>query len=175
MGAARKLNVVSIHEKPAKVRVKLREKPHKKLDAHRLPFVGRDHVQEKSGGICFWDVPFAGGFDGGRETGEAIACMYLAHLRRARHEKYYKINIGAMLIDMMGRSPQNEEELASRKGQLMGFASVLDNWLRAAVDEFGEKLETIDHKKLLDQANGGFDAKAAEERFSQLLTNAGFK
>ncbi|QXI40417.1 hypothetical protein [Pseudomonas xantholysinigenes] len=174
MGAARKLNVVSIQDKPAKVRVNLRAKPHRKIDMHQLPFVGRDHAQEESGGYCFWDVPFAGGFRGGLETGQAIAGMYLAHLRRVRHEKSYKLELGALIMGMMNRSPRNEEEHNSRKGQLMGFAGALDSWLRAAVDEFGEKLDTIDHEDLLAQANGGLDTKAADERFSRLLAKAGF-
>lgn len=175
MGAAHKLNLVSNTATPAKVRVKLRVKPRQKLDMHRLPFVGKDHVQEEGGGYCFWDVPFAGGHWGGIETGQAIACMYLAHLRRVRHDKHYKLDLGAVIMGMMNQSPRNEEERESRKGQLVGFASALDEWLRAAVGAFGDNLDAIDHESLLARANAGFDAKGAEERFNQALDLAGFK
>lgn len=174
MSAVRKLSVVSTSAKQLKVRVKLRAKPRVKMDMHRLPFVGRDHVQEESGGVCFWDVPFEGGYFGGNETGAAIAHMYLAHLRRANRNQCQKLDLGPILSGMMRRTPRTKEENDSRSGQLMGFASVIGAWLGAAVDQLGERLETADQAALLKAANAGLDLAGAQARFNKVLDDAGF-
>lgn len=174
MSAVRKLSVVSTTAKPTKVRMKLRAKHRAKLDMHRLPFVGRDHVQEENGGVCFWDVPFTGGYFGGNETGEAIAYIYLAHLRHMSGNKSHKLGLGPILSEMMRRIPRTKEEHDSRCGQLIGFASVIGTWLGAAVDQLGERLETADQVGLLKAANAGLDFAGAQARFNKVLDDAGF-
>ncbi|MBH3308338.1 hypothetical protein I5P84_02570 [Pseudomonas mosselii] len=175
MSAARKLRVVSINEHPVKIRVKLREKPRAKLDMHRLPFVGRDHVTNEDGSYCFWDVPLTGGYFGGNETGQALAFTYLAHLRRMNGSKahpLHTLSLRSIFGAMMKRTPGSKAEKDSRSGQLVGFASVIDDWLRAAVDQFGRELDDIDHKKLLALANAGLVEAEAQARLSKKTDDA---
>lgn len=176
MGAARKLNVVSITDKPTKVRVKLRAKNRAKLHMHQLPFVGRDHVAHEDGSFCFWDTPLTGGHFGGCETGRNLAYFYLSHLRHQQSDDAtdnQMLNLSRIIIEMIKRVPGNEEELKSLTGQAVGFFSALDEWLVAAVRHFGGKIDEFDHAALLRDANAGLDTSSATARMNAALTKAG--
>lgn len=174
MSAVRKLNVVSTIKKQIKVKVRLRAKPRAKLDMHQLPFVGRDHVVHDDGCVCFWDVPLTGGYFGGTETGSAIACMYLAHIRRQMNgDKTYTLSLASILCALTQRVTKNPDEADSLRGQVVGFGSVIGRWLTAAVEQLGGNLEAAELKKLLGNANDGLDRDRATKRFDQLCESAG--
>lgn len=173
MNTARKLSLISSIQKPGK----LRAKPRAKLEMHKLPFVGNDHVVPKQGGVSFWDVPLTGGYLGGVETGSALANIYLIHLRRqGGGEDRNALSLSAIYCAMMARAPRTKEEVETLNGQVVGFSNVMHGWLDASVQQLGRNLDASDGKldPLLNLANSGLDSGDANTRFEKLCDKIGF-
>jgi hypothetical protein len=139
-------------------------RPRQKSPMRRLPFVGREHTADQS--FSMWNVPASGGYFGGNTTGEAIATMYLRHIRETDAEICSPM-LGGMVISWAWRlasgdiTPGSVEE-NSLRGQMVGFAHVLSKWLIAAARHMGDSLETLGNDALLAKANRGvaFDTAA---------------
>lgn len=151
-------------------------RPKKKTPIHRLPFVGSEHTE--NGCFSFWNLPAAGGYQGGFSTGKAVALMYLKHLRGTRQpdadmESAYliwmvdawtermfsclkqadsadKIPLRGLLI-----GKQDTTERAALRGQMAGFLSVLSECLSGAVRTRDSSLNQYSNESLLDHANAG--------------------
>lgn len=127
----------------------------KKLPVHKLPFVGNQNGPGRYP-ISFWDVPKAGGYIGGCNTGSALALIYLQHL------KENKSDTGGMLqkitFDMLADCGND----SARRGQAVGFFSELESWLSGAAKHLEGGLNGVSPKQLLKAANDGlaFDEAA---------------
>lgn len=139
-------------------------RPKLKIAAHRLPFVGNEHTEDKS--FSFWNVPAKGGCMGGRATGAAIAGMYLKHIRESDSDRY-GMYLGWMVLAWMerlssGDIKQGSPEYESLSGQMVGCMSELSRWLGAAARALGSSLDDTSNESLLATANGGigFDTEA---------------
>jgi hypothetical protein len=135
---------------------------------HRLPFVGR---KESFG----WDVPLRGGYDGGIETGRALALIYLKHLRGNVVEPIGGLHLQNIVRSMARHFAANDgltdtpilkqpEELRTLRGQIVGFFDVISTWATAAAKELGAKLDPLDDAELLQRANRGLDFGPEERR-----------
>ena len=135
---------------------------------HRLPFVGR---KDSFG----WDVPLRGGYDGGIETGRALALIYLKHLRGNVADpigglhlqnivmsmaRYFAANDGLMDIPIL----KQPKELRTLRGQIVGFFEVISTWATTAAKELGANLDHLDDAELLQRANHGLDLGPEEKR-----------
>ncbi|MCG9064723.1 hypothetical protein LH425_06650 [Laribacter hongkongensis] len=129
----------------------LRFNPKRKVTTHRLPFVGG---RQTGYGISFWHVPATGGYSGGCQTGEALAGIYLKHLRDHGGEQF-----GA--LQRIALSMFDCDLTASRHGQVVGFFARLDAWLVAAAKTMGESLDAVSNDALLSKANDGINLDEA--------------
>ncbi len=138
--------------------------PRQKHPVRRLPFVGREHTADQS--FSLWNVPASGGYCGGNMTGEAIAILYLKHVRENDAE-----NCSPMLCSMVfawaqrltaGDIRLGSAEEDSLRGQMVGFSHTLSRWLAAAAQHMGDGLDARGNDALLDKANRGitFDTAA---------------
>lgn len=75
---------------------RLRFYPHRKHPFHRLPFVA---PRRHSGRAQFWHVPASGGYEGGCETGAALALLFLRHLQQ--HPARLSGRLGWIVISML--------------------------------------------------------------------------
>ncbi|MER3141056.1 hypothetical protein [Salmonella enterica] len=129
---------------------------HRAIALHRLPF-----IKTSPAGVNFWNIPAAGGFAGGCQTGEALAKIYLRYLREDRESGGGSLQL--IVADMClssGKNHQfNEYAAESLNGQMVGFLSVLDKWLRIAVMSNGDRLDDLDITALLRTANAGICAE----------------
>ncbi len=149
---------------PAPTTKPLAFRPRQKYPVRRLPFVGREHTADQS--FSMWNVPASGGYFGGNMTGEAIATMYLKHVREHDAEICAPM-LGGMVIAWARRLtagdilPGSAEE-DSLRGQMVGFAHVLSTWLLAAARHMGDSLDARGNDALLAKANKGiaFDTEA---------------
>lgn len=117
----------------------------------RLPFVDR---LEAKGGYHSWAVPSLCGYHGGCKAGEALALIYLKHLRE--NGRGLGGNLQSVVLDMCGlgySAGKSVEQEAALKGQIVGFFCLLEDWLAAAVKHGGENLDKVENAKLLKQAN----------------------
>lgn len=126
-------------------------KNRRKLPAHRLPFVGEVHGKI---GLSFWTVPKAGGYRGGCQTGEALAHIYLKHLKDHESDSCLG-SLQRIALDMFGCELEDSPEQAALRGQAVGFFSVLDAWLAGAAKHLCGGLDEYDNKTLLKAANTG--------------------
>jgi hypothetical protein len=132
--------------------------PKKTIEVHRLPFVGNEHTADRS--FSFWDIPAKGGYTGGCMTGEAIAGIFLKHIRRTDSDFRTSL-LGWMVFAWLeriapGAVNRGNMEFDSLRGQMDGFMSVISKWLDDAVHRSGSDLDEIDRDELLRQANAGF-------------------
>lgn len=127
----------------------------KKLALHKLPFVGNRRPGHH-GGICFWDVPSTGGYGGGNKTGQALALIYLQHLKE--NGRSGGGTLQHMAFDMLNGCDDD----SARKGQVVGFFSELERWLSGAAKHLEGGLDSVPPKQLLEAANDGlaFDEEA---------------
>lgn len=141
----------------------LRFHKRKKLPVHRLPFVGP--VPGKVG-FSFWRVPKTGGYEGGCRTGEALAYIYLKHLRE--HGSGVGWHLRKITLDMCDCKGVSGEEADATHGQIVGFFGALDEWLEVAMKHLGSQLDSLDNAALLKQANAGlsFDIEAYKATLS---------
>lgn len=126
----------------------LRFRPEEKPGASmRLPFVGG---RRAAGGFSFWNVPATGGYGGGCKTGEALAGIYLKHLR-----DHGGASFG--VLQVIARDMFDCDLPESRFGQVVGFFSTLDAWLAAAAKVLGGNLDTANNDAMLTKANDGLN------------------
>ena len=134
----------------------------KKRPLHRLPFVGPVEGRRE---YSFWNVPQSGEYAGGCETGQALAQIYLKHLRE--HGTAPGGTLQNIVLDMFGTEEADCERLSSLRGQAVGFFYVLDYFLEAAAKYLGKQLDSVDNTELLKIANAGLnfsdDSKRAIE------------
>ena len=135
---------------------------------HRLPFVGR---KDSFG----WDVPLRGGYDGGIETGRALALTYLKHLRGIVADPIGGLHLQDIALSMARHFAANDgltdipvlkqpEELRTLRGQIVGFFEVISEWSAASAKELGANLDRLDDAELLQRANRGLDFGPEERR-----------
>ena len=124
---------------------------------HRLPFVNR--VPGKAE-LSFWAVPKTGGYHGGTQTGEALARLYLKHLKA--HGGASGEALQMIALAMFGFESDHSPEQDSLHGQAVGFFWEMDRWLADAVQQAGGGLDRFDDADLLRAANAGliFDERA---------------
>ncbi len=132
--------------------------PKKTIEVHRLPFVGNEHTADRL--FSFWDIPAKGGYIGGCMTGEAIAGIFLKHIRQTDSE-FRTSFLGWMVFAWLeriapGTVNRGNMEFDSLRGQMDGFMSVISKLLDVAVHHPGSDLDEVDHDELLRQTNAGF-------------------
>ncbi|WP_260524091.1 hypothetical protein [Serratia sp. PL7] len=143
--------VIADNKKPLKYHNR-REHP-----LHRLPFV---HLRKNKSGASFWAVPRTGSYQGSVEAGEALACMYLKHLRE--HGASPCGNLQHVVLEMCGMGSLGvhlTQEQNSLAGQIVGFFSTLDGWLAASAKGFGRNLDGANPSDLLAKANSGIELR----------------
>lgn len=136
---------------------------HKRRHAafRQLPFVGKSA----------WDVPATGGFYGGCQTGEALALLFLKHLRQHGGNDHLPLDLLVIARDMALRVEQEggqamfdrplskrSASLTTLNGQMVGFFSELSRLLLAAAKRMGASLDGISDEALLAKANAGLAA-----------------
>lgn len=129
------------------------------LPALNLPFIGADRT--KVGG-SYWAVPKTGGYWGGCETGRALAHIYLKYLHQ--HGPECEGYLDRIALDMFDSDCPVDEAQWTRRGQAVGFFSVLYTWLCRGIQHAGQELDALDDIALLEAANAGlnFDSEAYE-------------
>lgn len=137
----------------------------REIPVHRLPFVGP--VQGMPG-FSFWAVPKTGGYIGGCRTGEALAALFLQHLRKNGGDP--GASLQHIVLDMLDLERSDCPEDQALRGQVVGFFSVLEGWLAGATKHFGHNLELADPQILLDRANAGLELD--EEAYLAALEEA---
>lgn len=139
---------------------------------NQLPFID-EH------GLSGWDVPASGGFFGGQRTGEALAVMFLKHLREHGGKDRQSLELLAVVRGMVDRYEQEggramcnrrlsqrSEGFNTLNGQMVGFMGVVGNWLVAAAQHMGTSLDDIDNQALLTKANAGLSVDGGEHENS---------
>ncbi|HBE9078604.1 hypothetical protein [Serratia fonticola] len=155
--------VIANNKKPLKYHNR-REHP-----LHRLPFVGS---KDDESSLSFWAVPRTGGYAGAAEAGEAMALIYLKHLRQ--HGMLPGGNLQWVVLEMCGMSNLGShltQEQNSLAGQIVGFFSVLDGWLAASAKRLGSGLDAGDPLELLAKANAGLELTKARSNHINKTTS----
>lgn len=148
----------------------LRFKPRRKIAAHRLPFVGREHSTPDYGLIGYWDVPLTGGYAGGNQTGLALAKLLLVYMRENHADEMVGYAAGAMMLSMLEAArTADDDQFEALRGQALGVMNQLTPFLVGAAYHAGHELDGLDTKKVLALANAGlaFDEQA---RIASLTT-----
>lgn len=141
---------MSTHNKAIKP---LQFKIGKSIPEHRLPFVGK---AKNAIGVSFWAVPKTGDYRGGCQTGEALARIYLKHLKEHSSEAG-PTSLQRIVLDMFDCAHSDSPEVVALRGQAVGFFSVLEPWLAAAAKHLDGGLDEHDSKSLLKAANTGLN------------------
>lgn len=128
----------------------------KSIPIHRLPFVGK---AKNAIGVSFWAVPKTGGYRGGCQTGEALARIYLKHLKEHTSETGLP-SLQRIALDMFDCALSESPEACALRGQAVGFFSVLEPWLAGAAKHLDGGLDEHDSKALLKAANTGLNSAA---------------
>lgn len=102
--------------------------------SHRLPF-----VEPHDEGVNWWALPETGGYHGGCETGTGVALAYLRHVRAELRERvpWPSHVLGLMLLALAGDASE------ARRGQIVGFAYELEDWIRRGVAADGARFDTM--------------------------------
>lgn len=117
----------------------------------RLPFWGdRDGVRFKS----FWAVPATGGYVGGCKTGEALAHVYMKHIKE--NPSPFGV-LQSIVISMAGLDDRFEDEFAALRGQMVGFFTTIEAYLNAANESLHFKVHQLEYKEFLKSANDGLN------------------
>ncbi|HEY0209509.1 hypothetical protein [Acerihabitans sp.] len=119
----------------------------RKNQTHRLPFVGK---KQGKIGLSLWNVPPTGGYDGGCETGKALALIFIKHLRE--HSRSPGGILQHIALDMFGVETLGIDD--TRTGQAVGFFSEIEKCL-AEMAPYMTGLDAIDPQVLLKHANRG--------------------
>jgi hypothetical protein len=118
----------------------------------------------------YWAVPATGGYIGGYKTGNAMALVFLRHLRN-RDQTLPPINDLTLILkaifkriqDAGGPLPPLQDPggaYASLRGQYVGFFNCVTQWLWVAATKHGDSLDELADADLVVTANEGlkFDA-----------------
>lgn len=138
--------------------IKLKLKDPKKTVLWDLPFADKKTMS-------YWAVPATGGYFGGYKTGNAMALIFLRHLRN-RDQTLPPINdltqileaIFKRIQDAGGPLPPLQEPggaYASLRGQYVGFFNCVTQWLWVAATKHGDSLDELSDADLVAQANEG--------------------
>lgn len=130
----------------------------KKYPMQRLPFCGKD--KSKVFGFSQWNVPRTGGYTGGNMTGNALAHIYLQHLRVNGRDECGLLQ--GIVLDMAGIEHSKDPEITALRGQIVGFFCVLEKWIASAVKDGGSNLDNADPKEFLKRANAGLNCNEDE-------------
>lgn len=121
----------------------------RKHPVRRLPFWGdKEGLRFKS----FWVVPETGGYGGGCKTGEALACVYIKHIKE--HGSFGGL-LQHIVLGMAGMEDIRGGD--ALKGQIVGFFTTIEGFLNTANKHINYKVFDIDYKELLKQANDGLN------------------
>jgi len=149
----------------------------RKIKVHQLPFVNRVKDSQGERRVSFWDVPATGGYDGGLQTGRAMAMILLKRIREDGPAEF-KCALRWIVLEMMGQKAmgnaaqgvvyhdprmQGEKlhEDESLRGQIVGFMSVVEDWISSSASclstEFGKWLDDVKIDDLVRRANNGIN------------------
>lgn len=141
--------------------------PHRKIAIHRLPFVGSHSWPRNS---RFWAIPATGGYGGGCATGEALALLYLKHLRHStvndaptlgwiNHAMWQRLQEESRGIEGGSCITDYPSTWLSLRGQSVGFLRVMNICLEIACRELGHCLDNMSEQELLNRANQGLGSE----------------
>lgn len=128
------------NRKRVKVTYRKANKTNTKYPALRLPFV----VRNPGSKTIYWDVPKTDGYGTGCNMGSAAAKAFMKALRART------IDTGGTLqhivIDMIesGIDPGRDGD----KGVIVGFFSILDEWLVASAKTLGSGLDKVSEQQI---------------------------
>lgn len=138
--------------------------PRRRHAFRQLPFI--DEL-----GLSGWQVPATGGFSGGCRTGEALAVMFIKHLRDHGGKGDLPLELLSVVRGMADRYEQEggramcNRRLSQRSegwntlnGQMVGFFGEIGRLLVLASRQMGASLDGISNEALLAQANAGLVA-----------------
>lgn len=137
---------------PSIKRLQYRNK--RKIAFRRLPFVG---VKEDA-----WAVPATGGYVGGSVTGDALAAMFLKHLRAKEYVDGSHSELGWIVFSMIERAGGTIDEYTPEGeafiGQIVGFFGSLNGMLlHASKTRQASVLDRLSEAELLERANAGLN------------------
>jgi len=127
----------------------------------------------------YWTVPATGGYMGGYQTGEAMAIVFLKHLRAEEAGQATSWMTGVVESFMIRFEQEGgnaalehtmlkdwSSEFESLRAQYFGFFGTLAKWLQTFVKAYGANLDHLDDQNLVDLANSGlmFDLETVKAR-----------
>lgn len=133
----------------------------------RLPFVG--NWRAKGVEAPNWNVPAAGGYFGGYQTGEAMAHAFLKYLRDGVEGELSAHHLTSIIESFMIRFEQEggqdvarhrnrdrrSDSFNSFRGQYIGFINTVSMWLMASARRLGGDLDAMGEADLARRANEG--------------------
>jgi hypothetical protein len=135
----------------------------KTMPFHRLPF-----VNPSRGGTStkFWSLPLQGGYVGGYKAGAAMAEAFLKYLRSHDNDFHGELTsiVGSMMEQFSILEGSRMEDLPisdqsnaylSFQGQYVGFFNTLTNWLAESVKLFGQSLDQVSERELIERTREG--------------------
>lgn len=139
----------------------------RKHPAHQLPFVNRIKDQSSGERLSFWDVPATGGYMGGVQTGRAMGLLFFKRMRQDPAQ--FKCILRWIVLEMKGfevpdyipgETIEQSRAKESLKGQIVGFMSVIEEWIettcsRHTAKTYGEWIDGHTVEDLIDRANNG--------------------
>lgn len=117
---------------PVRVRYHRRNQNNTRFPLNRLPFINRKD------GNC-WALPPSSGYGTGCDMGAAAADAFMKALRASDGVSGSQLQQLVLSLLETGIDPKD----SGRRGQVVGFFSQLDGWLRAASKSFGYSLDSI--------------------------------
>ena len=117
---------------PGKLRYHRRTSNNTRYPFNRLPFIDRKSQN------C-WNFPPSDGYGAGCEMGDAAADAFMKALRESQIDTGGQLQQIVLSLAASGLDLNDE----GRKGQVVGFFSSLDAWLRHASKILGASLDDI--------------------------------
>lgn len=138
--------------------IKLKPKNPQKTALWDMPFADK---KTRS----YWAVPATGGYLGGYKTGNAMALVFLRHLKN-RDQTLSPINDLTHILEAIFRRIQEAGgplpplqdpggAYASLRGQYVGFFNCVTQWLWVAATKYGDSLDELSDADLVATANEG--------------------
>jgi hypothetical protein len=114
---------------------------------------------------ALWQIPARGGYAGGVTTGSAAALGYLKYLRTNPDDGSLLQNIAMNMLS--GRSVElGKDASESRRGQAVGFFSMIDAVLKQCVAEL-DSLDGRSFESLVAEINRGLENTKADDKARQ--------